>query len=178
MKILLALLLSCLAYHVDAQSYNLVLQTDFDGQVVSGSKDQLISDLRTGKPVRVGWQLDFDNDGNPDLEHWVDATFITILEGEVFTQVDPIYAQGPNAEIPQVEIFPDDTKWMAIIGTNSKLLNRFIQNESDIHEIVFDDSINLTKEEKMEVIKQAELRTVAMKKVNTWKVTTFWSTMN
>ena len=175
MKSLLSLLLVCLFQMCGAQSYQIVLATDFDGVVTSGSKENLISHIRDGKPIRVGWQLDFDGDKKPDLDHWVEATFITVLEGEVFTQIDPIFAQGPNSAIPQVEIFPDNTKWTALIGTNGKLLNRFIQEDKDIPELVFDESMNLSKEEKNEIIEKDEKRKKVMKEVNTWTVTTFWS---
>ena len=174
MKTLVSLLIVCCQI-CSAQSYQIILSTDFDGKVISGSKEELILHIRDGKPIRVGWQLDFDGDKEPDLDHWVDAAFITVLNGEVFTQIDPIYAQGPNSEIPQVEIFSNNTKWTAVIGTNGKLLNRFIQEDKDIPELVFDDSMNLSEEEKNEIIEKEEIRKKAMKEVNIWNVTTFWS---
>ena len=159
----------------NSQSYSIVLETDFGGAVSSGSKEKLISYIREGKPVRVGWQLDFDGDNTADLEHWVDATFITILKKEVFTQIDPIFAQGPNESIPQVEIYPDNTRWTAVLGTNGVLLNRFVQRDSDVPELVFDESLNLSEEEKTKLIEQEENRKKAMREVNSWKVATFWS---
>jgi len=171
---LLALCMCCFL-SLGAQEYEMVLQTDFDGSVTLGSKEELISSIQKGNRVRVGWQLDFNDDQVPDLEHWVDATFITILGGEVFTQIEAIYAQGPNLEIPQIQIFPDNTKWTAVIGTNGLLLNRFIQNEADIPELIFDDSLNLSDDEKYKMREQEELRLKSMKQVNTWHVTTFWA---
>ena len=175
MRFLFLFMMICSWYAIQAQSYDIVLATDFDGNVTKGSKAALIDYIREGKPVRVGWQLDFNGDKKPDFDHWVEATYITILEEEVFTQIDPIYAQGPNRKVPQVEIYPDGTKWTAVIGTNSKLLNRFIQNNEDIPELVFDDSMDISDEEKQEIIQKEEERKLAMKEVRTWKVATFWS---
>jgi len=148
MRILLFSFLVFVSQLGNSQTYSIVLETDFDGSVSSGSKEELISYIREGKPLRVGWQLDFDGDGISDLEHWIDATFISILKQEVFTQIDPIYAQGPNESIPQVEIYSDNTKWTAVIGTNGILMNRFIQKDSDVPELIFDDSLNLSEQEK------------------------------
>ena len=149
------------------------METDFDGNVVKGQKEELIKYIQEGKSIRVGWQLDFDGDKKADLEHWVDATFITILGGEVFTQIDPIYAQGPNIDIPQVEIYSDQTKWTAVIGTNSKLLNRFIVGESPVGKIKA--STELSEEEKAKQIKAIEESFAEMQKVDKWDVATFWS---
>ena len=167
----------CCCLALGAQEYDMVLQTDFDGSVTQGSKEELISSIQKGNPVRVGWQLDFDDDQVPDLEHWVDATFITILGGEVFTQIEAIYAQGPNLEIPQIQIFPNNTKWTAVLGTNGLLLNRFIQNEADIPALVFDDSLNLSTDEKNQMREQEQLRLKTMKQVNTWHVSTSWAVL-
>ena len=77
-------------------SYEILVATDFDGKVTTGSIENLIAEIRKGKPVRVGWQLDFDGDKKPDFDHWVNADFITILGGHVFTQLETIFIQGPN----------------------------------------------------------------------------------
>lgn len=169
----------CLSWFIglNAQSYEIILETDFDGLVTKGSKVELIQQVRDGKSLRVGWQLDFDGDQKADLEHWIEATFITILGGELFTQIDPIYAQGPNLEIPQVEIFPDDTRWTAIIGTNGQLLNRFIQNGSDKQELVFDNDLNLSEADKDKIRAQEAERISQMKQVATWPVATFWAVL-
>ncbi len=176
MKILFLFMMTCSWCAMQAQVYDIVLATDFDGNVTNGSKATLIDYIREGKPIRVGWQLDFNGDKIPDFDHWVEASFITILDQEVFTQIDPIYAQGPNRKVPQVEIYPDNTRWTAVIGTNGKLLNRFIQDDKDIPELVFEDSMDLSEEEKQKIIEKEEERKLAMKEVKTWKVATFWST--
>ena len=175
MKIIFTFLLSSICSLAWAQPYTIVLETNFDGQVVYGNKNELIQYIREGKPVRVGWQLDFNEDKVSDFDHWVEATFITILGNEVFTQIDPIYAQSPDLKKPQVEIFPDNTKWTALIGTNGILLNRFVLNETQKPNLVYDDSSDISIEEFELQKKKAEDNWKAMNEVHTWKVATFWS---
>ncbi|SNR46923.1 hypothetical protein [Dokdonia pacifica] len=109
-----------------AQSPKVLVKTNSEGNVSEGSIESLIQAIREGNDIRVGWSLDFDKDGKPDVEHLIDAKFLTILNGHVFNQIDPIYAQAPNAKIPQIQIGNNNIKWMAIIGTNGVLMSRFI----------------------------------------------------
>ncbi len=177
MRTLLFIILTLAYFTTQAQNYEIVLATDFDGLVTEGSKQELIKFIREGKPVRVGWQLDFNEDKEPDFDHWIEATFITILGEEVFTQIDPIYAQGPNIEIPQLQIYPNNTQWTAVLGTNGKLLNRFILNGQKKPELIFDESLGLTKEQFEIEKKKAEESWLKMNAVDTWQVATFWSIM-
>ncbi|MEO1518965.1 MAG: hypothetical protein AAFV95_28375 [Bacteroidota bacterium] len=108
------------------QAQTIVLKTDAEGKVVQGAIDSLIAQIHKGKNLRVGWQLDLDKDGNPDLEHWVEAEFISILNGHVFNQIAPIYRQSPKMDIPQIQISNSKTQWTAVIGTNGKLISRYI----------------------------------------------------
>ncbi len=108
------------------QSNKVVLKTNFEGQVIEGSIDRLINKIHEGYELRIGWQLDFDQDGQSDLEHWIDANFISILNGHVFNQIEPIYQQIPKKEIPQVQIVNSSMKWTGVIGTNGKLISRYI----------------------------------------------------
>jgi hypothetical protein len=109
-----------------AQSPKVLVKTNSEGKVSEGSIESLIQAVREGNDIRVSWSLDFDKDGKPDVEHLIDAKFLTILNGHVFNQIDPIFAQAPNAKIPQIQIGNNDMKWMAIIGTNGVLMSRFI----------------------------------------------------
>ena len=173
MKFILTLLIASFSLLCAAQSYEIVLASDFDGNVAEGSKEDLIRFIREGKPVRVGYQLDFDDDKVADFDHWVEATFITILKNEVFTQIDPIFMQGPNMDLPQIEIFPNPTQWTAVIGTNSKLLNRFILNDDPVAKLKADNSMSEAEKEKR--IASLEKNMEDMHKVETWQVATFWS---
>ncbi|WP_036154311.1 hypothetical protein [Maribacter forsetii] len=117
------LISSILAYGQESQ---ILLKTDFDGKVTEGSLKTLIENIEKGESIRIGWQLDFNEDKIPDLEHWIDGEFLTIMNGHVFNQIQPIYAQAPMVEIPQVEISNSPLQWTAIIGTNGKLKSRYI----------------------------------------------------
>lgn len=168
MKKVITLLLTLLFQTVifAQSSYEIIVATDFDGKVVEGSIDSLIAEIRKGKPVRVGWQLDFNGDKKPDFDHWVDAGFITVLGGHVFAQLETIFVQGPRDEIPQVEIYPSKSQWTALIGTNGKLLNRFIMDKPP--KLVDKDGNEMDAE-------AVEKQYKKMTKVDTWDVSTFWS---
>ena len=110
----------------NGQESEILLKTNFDGKVMEDSIKTLIENIEKGESIRIGWQLDFNEDKIPDLEHWIDAKFLTIMSGHVFNQIEPIYAQAPMMEIPQVEIRDSPIQWTAIIGTNGKLKSRYI----------------------------------------------------
>ena len=139
-----------------AQSSGVLLKTNFTGQVTEGTIDNLISEIRKGKEIRIGWQLDFDNDGNVDIEHWIDANFISILNGHVFNQIEPIYRQIPKKELPQVEITKSNIQWMGIIGTNGKLISRYII--PDLH--LIEDEAMREKLEKRTKVKERLVATI------------------
>ena len=113
------------------QETETLLQTDFDGKVTNGSIENLIRTIKQGNSIRIGWKLDFNDDGIGDLEHWVDANFLSILNRHVFNQIKPIYAQSPNMKTPQIEINNSPMQWTAVIGTNGKLISRYIYSELD-----------------------------------------------
>ncbi len=120
------LLLLTITQFTMAQDSKILLKTDFEGVVSEGSIEALIEAIQNGESIRVGWQLDFNGDQKADLEHWIDANFISILNGHVFNQIEPIYRQIPKAEIPQIEIQDSKTQWTGIIGTNGKLVSRYL----------------------------------------------------
>lgn len=116
------------------QSDNIVLKTNVNGEISFGSIESLITHIQNGKSIRVGWQHDLNKDSIPDLEHWIDADFISILNGHVFNQIKPIYRQLPKMQIPQVQIIESTMKWTGIIGTNGNLISRYIIPEIELIE--------------------------------------------
>ncbi len=114
---------------LQAQDSNILVTTNTKGEVSHGTIDNLIAAINQGKKIRVGWNIDFNSDGKPDVTHWIDATFLTILNGHVFTQIDPIYKQTTKAQIPQVNIIESTMQWTGVIGTNSVLQSRYIVPE-------------------------------------------------
>jgi hypothetical protein len=102
-----------------------VLSTGAGGAVASGSKALLVEAVRKGRPVRVGWELDFDKNGEADLIHWAEATFLTIFEGEVMAQIAPIHRQHPKRGTGHATLSADFELWHALIGTKGLLEHRF-----------------------------------------------------
>ena len=164
-KILLLILAFIFCNSEIFSQHKIILSTNFDGEVISGSKEVLIAEIRKGKSIRYGYQLDFNEDKVADFDHWGPAEFITILGGEVFTQIRNINLQIPNDDIPQVDIIPVNTQWTAILGTNSILRNRFVYDD-----IKFD----LDEEGKPIMTEKIE-EELKIREAYTWKVATFWA---
>ena len=108
----LILFCSCQVPNPPAQGWHKVFQNDEKGAVTFGDKEKLIEAVRLGCPVRIGW-------GGNRVEHVADAAFLTILEGEVFAQIDKIVGQAPRIEGDTVKIrFRTQNHWTKIAGTN------------------------------------------------------------
>jgi hypothetical protein len=103
----------------------LLLVVEQDGRVSAGSRDTLRSAVEMGIPVRVGWSIDADRDGKADLSHWADALFITVFEGEVFTQIAEIRQQMPKRGQAHVELSSAPRRWTGSIGSNGFLEGAF-----------------------------------------------------
>jgi hypothetical protein len=111
---------------VAAQSCSIsLLVVEQDGRVSAGSKDVLNSAVAAGLPLRVGWSIDADGDGKPDLSHWADALFVTQFEGEVFTQIVEIRRQTPRRGEKHVELSPTPIRWTGSIGSDAFLEGAF-----------------------------------------------------
>jgi hypothetical protein len=102
-----------------------LLVVEQDGRVSAGSKMRLQSAVRMGLPLRIGWSVDFDHDGKPDLSHWADAVFITEFEGEVFTQIVEIRRQTPKRGAGHIELSATPLRWTGSIGSNGFLEGAF-----------------------------------------------------
>jgi len=113
------------------QQDKILLKTDSEGKVSQGSIEALIKAIQAGTSIRVGWEFDINNDGIMEVEHWIDAGFLTIMNGHVFNQIEPIYQQIPKMDIPQIEINASSVMWTGVVGTNGKLLSRFVIPDLD-----------------------------------------------
>lgn len=102
-----------------------LLVVEQDGHVSAGSKGRLRSVVQMGLPLRIGWSIDFDRDGKPDLSHWADAMFITEFEGEVFTQIVEIRRQMPKRGERHIELSATPQRWTGSIGSNGFLEGAF-----------------------------------------------------
>jgi hypothetical protein len=102
-----------------------LLTVEPGGIVSAGSKEVLISAVRSGTPIRVGWSLDFNSDGKAELAHWADAIFLTEFEGEIFTQITEIQRQGPIRGKARIDLGDKPLHWTGLLGTNGTLEGRF-----------------------------------------------------
>ncbi len=59
------------------------------------------------------------------MQHWHDAPFVTVFEGEVFTQVPMIHRQSPRRGKRHIELSPDLQHWNASLGSNGLMVGRF-----------------------------------------------------
>lgn len=131
--ILASFVLSGVVYaETQAQCPGSLLELDFDGSVISGSKRAVIDATQRGERLRVGWDIDFDGDSTSNLTHWSDALFLSVWEGEVFTQVQSIHRQRPVRDGASVEFPVDPDIWHGLIGTTGVLQGRFEGSEKVI----------------------------------------------
>jgi hypothetical protein len=116
------------ALEAQQPQWHLIYAVDSLGQRLSGDKNQLLTAVRAGQPVRVGfgvsWRLP---DGTPGgVEHVAEASFLTIHHGEVFAQLPPILGQAPNGREPVISFQTDgDRLWYALLDTTGRLLGYF-----------------------------------------------------
>jgi hypothetical protein len=102
-----------------------LLRVDPGGYTSSGSKDAVLSAFRAGIPLRVGWSIDVDSDGTPEVSHWADAAFLTEFEGELFAQLEDIQRQSPRRGQASIEMPKGGIRWTGLLGTNGVLESHF-----------------------------------------------------
>ncbi len=100
--------------------WHLAYSHDKDGQPLDGSKQALVDSILAGKPVRIYW-------AGRTVQHVMDAGILTVLEGEVFAQIQPITAQRPSTNPAKVELV--EGEWQTIFATNGdRPLKWFVQD--------------------------------------------------
>jgi len=110
--VFIAFMFSCQSSYESNQGWQRVFQNDENGEALYGDKSLLIDAVRHGYPVKIGW-------GGNRVEHVAEAGFLTILEGEVFAQINSIIGQAPRIDGDTVMIrFRPQNKWTKIAGTN------------------------------------------------------------
>jgi hypothetical protein len=103
----------------------LLLALDDKGRVTRGSKKALLDAAGRGDSLRVGWSLKWGKRPHDGVQHWHDAPFVTVFEGEVFTQVPMIHRQDPKPGKRHIALSPAVQHWSALLGTNGMLVGRF-----------------------------------------------------
>jgi hypothetical protein len=96
-----------------------------DGATTRGSKDALRQAVHRGLAIRVGWSIDANGDGTPDLAHWADAGFLTDWQDEIFAQVSDMQRQTPRRDPPRVEMPATEQRWTGLLGTTGTLVGHF-----------------------------------------------------
>ncbi len=100
-------------------------ETDFDRSVLMGSKAILVAAYEKGKKLKVGWQMDFNDDAKAELSHWSPARFTTLFQGNVHAQIDGIVQQNPNLNDGSVALSLDYNQWTGMINTTGELTGVF-----------------------------------------------------
>ena len=91
------------------------------GAIEAGSKDRLRRAVGDGRSIRVGWSIDTDADGRPEIAHWANAAFLSEFEGEVFAQLADIQRQQPVRGAARIAMPAGRQRWTGIVGTNGAL---------------------------------------------------------
>ena len=127
--VLTALLSGCATTgHQTQASWQLIYHHDNTGKTVSGNKERLVRLIKQGHPVRIHWAL------APDFSHIADAGFLTIMNGEVFAQLNGIIRQIPErSENRQSRRrialdAEEQSHWHAIVSTTGEI--RAFQSKS------------------------------------------------
>jgi len=103
----------------NAATWQLAYAHDAAGEAQEGSKEALVNAIINGKPVRVYW-------AGRRVQHTIDATFLTVLEDEVFAQMRPITAQKPSVDPAAITL--RDGTWQTVFATNGdRALKWFVQ---------------------------------------------------
>ena len=116
----------------ETQEWTLVFRNDENGKPIFGDKDELISLVRKGYAIKIGWASRRQGDTTKTVEHTVDAEFLTIANGEeVFAQIRPFLAQRPDltSDTLSMTLMPVQLNW--ILGTNGIISSANIDISQD-----------------------------------------------
>ena len=101
--------------------WTLVFQHDKEGTPVAGSKEKLLSAIRNGYSIRVGWGWKGEQ---RSIEHLSEPIWLAILsEAEVMAHLDPQILSGIDWDIPTAN-YADTTllkqEWRVVLTTEGK----------------------------------------------------------
>ena len=115
-KIVISLVFILFEVSAFAQEWTLVYEHDAQGQAIQGNKQELISAVRAGKDIKLGWKM---GAGERSVEHYAEVQFLSIIKDEVFGQITKILSQRPSLEKVTIE-FLESTEWSMIASTSGK----------------------------------------------------------
>ncbi|PCI59703.1 MAG: hypothetical protein COB37_11120 [Kordiimonadales bacterium] len=101
-------------------NWHLVYAHDDKGNASEGSKLDLIRAVLSGKPIRVYW-------AGGRVQHVTDASFLTVMKGEIFAQIQEFRGQRPSENPTTITL--TDTKWTVILATNGDRALRWYAQE-------------------------------------------------
>ena len=110
-----------------------VERSEDGGVITAGSKEALRAAVLAGRSLRVGWEFDWNSDGQVDITHWADASFLSEFEGEIYTQVTTINRQQPRPG--QKRIHLPAGRWTGLLGTNGLLVSALEGEEPRDHPV-------------------------------------------
>ena len=101
-------------------NWQLIYENDAAGKTVQGALETLLTAVRAGKEIRIGWSSQRPDNPKIKVEHMANAKFLTIMsDAIVFAQIDPIIGQTPQFEQQEV-ILKENLEWSMIAGSNGK----------------------------------------------------------
>ncbi len=106
-----------------------------DGSVSNGSKQALREAVERGQPIRIGWALDWNEDGKSDIVHWADARFLSIFEDEIFTQTPEIRRQRPQPGKSDIRLGSGSEEWAGLIGTTGRMESQFKGEQAQVYPV-------------------------------------------
>ena len=103
----------------NSPDWQLVYEHDKDGKTLYGDKNMLLQYALEGRPVRVHWNI------RDIVIHVADAGFLTIMNGELFAQIEDITRQIPDRETRKSMTLDalEQSRWHAIFSTTGETQN-------------------------------------------------------
>ena len=119
--LLLVFILSFSCTSSSSHEYKVVFKNDRNGNTLLGSKEDLISHIRSGSSIKVGWG---SKGKTRSIEHLSEPIWIAVLnEQEVTVQLSPIYLGTVDWDNLSSN-FSDSTKineeWRVVITTKGE----------------------------------------------------------
>jgi len=119
MKTVLVFTLAFFSLTLTAQ-WRLVYENDAEGQLVQGAKEELITAVKSGAEVRVGWVETHPRNEDESFEHFATATSIIIApNGELYVELPGVSSLDVGRR--NSVIFRDDGRRIPIVSTRGQV---------------------------------------------------------
>jgi hypothetical protein len=97
---------------------------DAQGKTTTGSRAAVAAAAQRGDQIRVGFRVGRGNGAEDAVTHWVNAGFVSVFEGNVFTQLPVIHQQTPVPGKSTIRLADKLQDWYASVGTDGMLVSR------------------------------------------------------